>query len=355
MKLLRGYLRDRLHWVALAYGNTLLVILAGALLLQLRGVEAGFFKREAGYLLLLTTFLLAVVLAFDLLRWRPFAIQQDRLLQAAVDSDALANLPDGGTADQQAGAALVRKVHRLFAAERTRYEEAHRRHLAFIHLWVHQMKTPVSLVGLIAQREGEGAPEKVANALAAVEEQAGKISEGLDLVLGMARLEEFAVDYQVRRVDLAQLVRGVINERKKQFIRLGIYPRLTVATPDPAVLSDAKWLSFAVDQVVGNSLKYSSQGAQGEDRTLRIAIGREGQAVALTIADVGPGIPPQDLPRVFEPFFTGENGRRYAGATGVGLYLVKRVVDELGHSVTVESEPGKGTTVTFRFGIVTEL
>ncbi|WP_374709381.1 ATP-binding protein [Desmospora profundinema] len=61
--------------------------------------------------------------------------------------------------------------------------------------------------------------------------------------------------------------------------------------------------------------------------------------------DEGPGIPPQDLPRVFDPFFTGENGRRFAQATGMGLYLVKQVVDALGHEIQIQSPPEGGTSV----------
>lgn len=71
--------------------------------------------------------------------------------------------------------------------------------------------------------------------------------------------------------------------------------------------------------------------------------------MVLTIADQGPGIPPEDLPRVFEPFFTGENGRRFGGATGIGLYLVRRIVDELEHEIAMESAPGAGTTVRLTY------
>jgi signal transduction histidine kinase len=148
------------------------------------------------------------------------------------------------------------------------------------------------------------------------------------------------------------VVRKVVNGRRRQFIRQELFPHLSVEAADCTVLSDAKWLAFAVDQVVGNALKYGAQaGQEGQSLTIRLRSGE--RCLELNIADTGPGIPPQDLPRVFEPFFTGENGRKYAGATGVGLYLVRRVMDELGHDVSIQSTPGEGTTVTFRF--VTEV
>lgn len=112
--------------------------------------------------------------------------------------------------------------------------------------------------------------------------------------------------------------------------------------------TDEKWNSFAIDQVVTNALKYGSQaGAPGQK--LRIRLERLPGAKRLSIADQGPGIPEQDLGRVFQPFFTGENGRRYGGATGMGLYLVKQVMDRMGHQVAVTSRVGEGPTVTFTY------
>ncbi len=353
MKLITKFLHDRLHWLLLAYGNALLLLLLGALLLQVRGIAPGLFVREAGYLLLLTTFLLLLALGYDLARWWPFAAGQERLLHDRSQTpDGLVNLPAPGTQEQGVAAQHLRAVQERYAAERAAYEDAHERHLAFIHLWVHNMKSPLSLAGLIAQREGDAGSEQVREAMTALEEQLAKLGEGLDLVLHMARLQEFALDYQIRRVDLARVVREVVGARRRQFIRLGIFPQLRVEAAETTVLSDAKWAAFAIDQVIGNALKYGAQTERSE-QVLRITIHQDGPALLLTIADQGPGIPPEDLPRVCEPFFTGENGRRYAGATGVGLWLVKRVVDELGHELRIDSIEDVGTTVTFRF--VTEL
>ena len=121
------------------------------------------------------------------------------------------------------------------------------------------------------------------------------------------------------------------------------------------VLTDEKWNAFAIDQVVANALEYASQAGKPHQR-LKFCLSRRppgagAPAIRLTIADEGPGIPPQDLPRIFEPFFTGENGRRYADATGIGLYLVKQVLDRLGHQIAVHSVEGQGTAVTLTYPV----
>lgn len=110
----------------------------------------------------------------------------------------------------------------------------------------------------------------------------------------------------IRRGDLLESIRRVINNRKKQFIRLSIFPEIEAAGDDWSVLTDEKWNGFVIDQLIANALKYASQtGPPIQWLTFRLERGN--QAVALSISDQGPGIPAQDLPRVFEPFFTGEN------------------------------------------------
>lgn len=76
---------------------------------------------------------------------------------------------------------------------------------------------------------------------------------------------------------------------------------------------------------------------------------KEGRDVVLNVQDRGVGIPKADLPRVFRPFYTGENGRRFKESTGMGLYIVKEVIDKLNHRIELESVEGEGTLVRIRF------
>ncbi|MGE5560343.1 MAG: sensor histidine kinase [Chloroflexota bacterium] len=345
-RLLRLYLHDRVGLIIALYVNTGLLLGLASLLLAYGAAGATAIRANVAYALLLTTLALVVYLAADLVRWWPFARQMEHLLSRDASLGELVSLPAAGTAEQEELRALAEKVYAGAMAELERARAAHRQQLTFMQLWVHQMKTPVSALSLIAQRGQDGADPEARATMAAVEEEAVKLADGLDLVLTMARLGEFATDYHVRRVDLLSLLRRVINQRKKQFIRLGVFPEIVAdGEGDWTVLTDEKWDAFVIDQVVANALKYTSQGG-GDDRRLTCGLSRSADGVILSITDRGPGIPPEDLPRVFEPFFTGENGRRFGGATGIGLYLVHQICDRLGQAVALDSRPGTGTVVT---------
>lgn len=343
-RLLIRYLRSRLGLVLAFYANTLLILTLTGAVLSYRAVSLW---EHLPYALLLSTALLVAYLGAGFTQWLPFARQIELWKQEDLDLNSLATLPPGGTAEQESFRDVVLRLYGLAVADRDRYQEAHRRHLAFINLWVHQMKTPVSALSLIAQRAARQEPEVAAAAMANVEEEAGRLADGLVLVLNMARLQEFALDYRIEPVELTGLIYKLVNQRKKQFIRAAIFPEVT-APEQCVVLSDAKWISFVIDQVISNALKYGAQSGKDGQR-LRLTLEEAKGSVILTVGDQGPGIPPQDLPRLFDAFFTGENGRRYADATGIGLWLVKQVLDRLGHTIAITSVEGEGTTVAITF------
>jgi signal transduction histidine kinase len=241
----------------------------------------------------------------------------------------------------------IERLHDRYREQLQTYQTAYRQHLDFVHLWVHQMKTPLSGLSLLWQQQRPRTPEERERWLQ-TEETVEKLAEGLDSVLHMARLQDFALDVHIRRTDLLQQVKEVIHSRKRTMIRLGIFPRIDAEDGSWLVYTDPKWNKVILEQILSNALKYGSQ-TDKEEQCVRFGLRREGEEVVLTISDDGPGIPPQDLPRVFEPFFTGENGRRFSHATGVGLYMVKQVTERLGHQVKVTSAQGEGTCVTLRY------
>jgi anti-sigma regulatory factor (Ser/Thr protein kinase) len=106
-------------------------------------------------------------------------------------------------------------------------------------------------------------------------------------------------------------------------------------------VTDGKWLTFVVEQLLSNALKYT-----GQDGTVQIY--REGDD--LCIRDSGMGIAPEDLPRVFDMGYTGQNGRLDRRSSGIGLYLCRRICRNLRHEIRIESVPGVGTTVYLTLG-----
>ena len=120
--------------------------------------------------------------------------------------------------------------------------------------------------------------------------------------------------------------------------------KMTLGNLDFIVYTDEKWVKFMLTQLISNSVKYRGEGLE---LTFE-AYETQGQVV-LSISDNGIGIPLQDRKRVFDKGFTGENGRRFAKSTGIGLYVCKKLCDKMHMGITLASEVGEWTTVTLSF------
>ena len=106
-----------------------------------------------------------------------------------------------------------------------------------------------------------------------------------------------------------------------------------------------KWLQFIIGQFITNAVKYTFEPS----KKVYIYATEQQDRVTLSVRDEGIGIPKSDLSRVTKAFFTGENGRKTGESTGMGLYLAKEICEKLGHELVIDSEVGKGTTVSVTF------
>lgn len=226
-------------------------------------------------------------------------------------------------------------------------ERKNEEHLTFMNQWIHQMKTPVSVIELLLQKFGKEHREARAT-VESIREENNRILNGLDLALHMARLEQFAKDYKVEVVNVLEVVREVINQNRKSFIQSSVYPKVMFEEETCTIASDRKWISIAINQIVMNAIKYTKI-SQVDKKEIQFQIEEKEQTVLLHICDTGIGIPKQDIKRVFEPFFTGTNGRKTREATGMGLYITKEICDNLHHGIYVQSTEGESTTFTFQF------
>ncbi|EPS51959.1 sensor histidine kinase [Clostridium botulinum CFSAN002367] len=170
-------------------------------------------------------------------------------------------------------------------------------HLNFINQWVHQMKTPLSVIKLIIQENVEQ------QCIKDIKEEVEKLEEGLNIALYNARLENFHNDFNVAEFDLKELVLDRVNYNKKLFIKNGVFPK--VEMNNIKIKSDRKWISFILDQIIINGVKYS----KGKGKLIEIKAGEQQKRSYIYIRDEGIGIPKKDINRVIEPFYTGENGR----------------------------------------------
>ena len=203
--------------------------------------------------------------------------------------------------------------------------------LDYYTLWVHQIKTPIAASQLLVT---EVADRQLKQQL---EQEIFKIDSYTNLVLQYLRLESFHDDLVLKQVQIEDLVKEIIRKYALFFIQKGL--NVNLHDLDKEIVTDKKWLRVVIEQIISNSLKYTKEGG--------LEIYMEGQE--LCIKDTGIGIKNSDVLRVFERGFSGYNGRLTQQSSGLGLYLSKKISEEMGHQIRIESEVGKGTIVRIQF------
>ena len=200
-------------------------------------------------------------------------------------------------------------------------------------LWAHQIKTPIAAMRLLLQSEQKEQNEELS-------EQLFKIEQYVEMVLGYLRTESMSGDLVIRTCPLDDIIKQAVKKYAKSFIRKKITLEYTELHLN--VLTDEKWLCFVIEQIISNALKYTAEG--------KISIYADAsRPMTLVIEDTGIGIQAEDLPRIGEKGFTGFNGREDKKSTGIGLYLCKKILKKLSHTMAVESEVGTGTKVKIGF------
>ncbi|NYV66854.1 sensor histidine kinase [Bacillus sp. Gen3] len=232
---------------------------------------------------------------------------------------------------------VLQNQYQQYKQDIHRYEYQQRNHRTFTNQWVHQMKTPISVIHLLLKG-------KIEPIFDDIHDQVDRIEKGLEMILYMSRLDSFEPDFHIESVDLKKLVSEVVHENKRLLIRNEVYPVIEISET-MEVLTDAKWLRFILNQLLTNAVRYSA----GYGNSVVIAAVKKGTERIIEVRDQGVGIPKQDIERVFEPYYTGENGRKYKESTGMGLYLTAEICKQLGHDISLKSVVNKGTTVSLSF------
>ncbi|MFD0960363.1 sensor histidine kinase [Paenibacillus chungangensis] len=340
------FLKDRLLYMGLII---VIIGLATSLFLLETARHPGLVETGTMvYFVLLALFMLGVWLVLDYVRQRHY---YNELKEAIIKSDELqASMMIGAavTSEQQLVVKLLEEQHRAYLNELGRYRRQQEMHNHYVMQWVHHMKTPISVIDLHMQ-EAQGSSAigeaELGELARSVREETERMTRGLEMMLHTARLEKFELDVHIRRKPLHDLIRASVNAHKRLCIQYAIYPRIQ---GEAWVETDEKWMIFVMNQLTSNAIKYSKSKPGSKKLIYRITEHAGGEVV-LAIIDEGIGIPKQELSRIFDAFFTGENGRTSGESTGMGLYLTKQVCMKLGHAISVSSEPGTGTTFSLSF------
>lgn len=339
---LKDFIKDKLKFTIIYFINTFLIILVMYLTLIINKIKIE--KNNILYALLLSISLFIIFLIYDYYKNKAFYKHLNNLLKDEDDFDYILNIGSDTNREQQVYKEILIKAYKIFEQKCLKYEDNHKKYMYFINQWVHQMKTPVSVINLIIQEHMNEENRKVFDS---IYEENEKVYHGLDIMLYNARVNDFNIDFNVVNLNLSQLIRKVINDNKKPLIRYNIFPKINGIT-DMSVNTDEKWIYFVINQILNNAIKYS-KNASKEKKFITFTIEEESSKVILSVSDEGIGIPKEDLARVFHPFFTGKNGRKTSESTGMGMYLSKKICEELGHELLVESLQGTGSTFSIVF------
>lgn len=223
--------------------------------------------------------------------------------------------------------ALISQRDELINRMNTRYDEMNE----YYTVWAHQIKTPIASMRLNLQNEDSPSARQLTSDLFSIERY-------VEMELAYFRLDSPSTDYLFKQYNLDDIVKQSIKLFAGEFILRNI--SLDYTPLNISVVTDEKWLSFVIEQLLSNALKYTPSGS--------ISVYEDGESI-MCIKDTGIGIAPEDLPRVFEKGYTGCNGRADKKASGIGLYLCKKICDRLGHGISITSAPGQGTLVRLNF------
>lgn len=216
------------------------------------------------------------------------------------------------------------------------YRDLQANYREYIELWVHEIKTPIASTKLLIENNTNPITHKINS-------QIDKIEGFIEQVLYYSRGNDVSKDYIIKEFPLKTAVTNVIRKNSRDFITKRI--SIDIDNVTESVFSDIKWIEFIINQIVSNSIKYSLN----TNATIKIYSMRNQNSITLCIEDNGVGIDVKDINRVFEKGFTGENGRNFGKATGMGLYICDTLCKKLGLSLKIESKKNESTIVKIIF------
>lgn len=207
----------------------------------------------------------------------------------------------------------------------------------------HELKTPISALRAHLENLLDGVERPDPETLQVMLAQSERLGRLVDQLLDLSRLESGDVPLERGNVELAPLVAEVLSEIEVARPERGV--RLADAVPRdiPPVFADRERVHQVLFNLLDNAVRFTPEGGR-----VTVSASRHNGSVDVVVADTGPGIAPEDLPRVFERFYRVDESRsRDDGGTGIGLAIARSVVEAHGGRIWAESEPGRGSTFTF--------
>lgn len=302
--------------------------------------------KSSGYLMLYVTVAvgLGVILGMylDYARIRRFLMEirqnVDEIDEKYLVADLLAK-PE--ISEEEIICDILKTMELSMAGRVSDYRRRSEEYKEYVETWVHEVKIPISTARMIIENHRSDSVEE-----SGIVDEVERISTYVEQALFYARSEAVEKDYYVKSLNLSEVVGSALTARKKSLISMKASIDMTGLEDATEVLSDGKWLTFILGQIIDNSIKYAKAD---EKLSLTFFVREDEGRRSLVIKDNGIGMKEEEIDRAFEKGFTGTNGRIGKASTGIGLYLCKKLCLRLGHDINLESKLGEGTSVIITF------
>ena len=219
---------------------------------------------------------------------------------------------------------LLKRANKSMLENVTDVKNTQKEYKEYIESWVNEIKIPITSAKLLCENNKSEITNKI-------DEEIEEINNYVEQALFYARLDQVSNDFMIRKIKLADVIKNVLSRNKKIMIQNNM--KVELKNTDVSAYSDEKWLEFILNQIIINSIKYKKE----QNATIIIETTENKENVKLKIKDNGIGIKKSEIDRIFDKGFTGTNGRNQKKSTGIGLYLCKRLCEEIGMNLKAES------------------
>lgn len=232
---------------------------------------------------------------------------------------------------------ILKETNKYMNDKLSKYEQSEKEYKEYVEMWVHEIKTPLTLMGLLIENNRTEEMRRI-------EKEVKQVDHLVEQALFYARSNSLDRDFQIKQITLEEIVTKTLKKNAKVMISTKTTVQMEgLSVP---VYADSKWMEFILGQIISNSIKYKKAE---EVLKLQFRGTKLPDGVRLEIEDNGIGICENDLERIFDKGFTGVNGRNYARTTGIGLYLCKKMCRKMNLGIEAFSKEGEGTKMVFIF------
>lgn len=325
------FLKDRIIFIII---NILILFFTGVLLNALN-------VSDFAILFVIIMNMLSIILfhIYDYLRKKKYYDELEKNLDVLDKKYLISDvINEGNFLESKILYDTIKKTDKSMNDEIAKFKISNKEYREYIEIWVHEIKTPISTCKLLIENNYNEVTKSI-------DEEINKVENYIEQALFYTRSNDVEKDYIIKEMNLLDCINNVIRRNSDVLISKKI--KISINNLDKNIYCDGKWLEFIVNQIVINSIKYIDK----ELGEIKFYTSENSESITLNISDNGIGIKEKDIRRVFEKGYTGENGRKFSKATGIGLYLCKKLSNKLGVFINIKSKENKGTTVSIIFPI----